>query len=284
MKNLLAVAALMALAAASYAVPPVLDGTINSAEYGAGFQIATQSTQTNFGDATTTTLSAANGSELDTLSVASDAGDLYIAVTGNLESNGNQLQIFIDADNNSATGATSITTDNYATYNGITFPVAFGYEGGLSPNTSGGDMYVNSRKAAGNGATSVVSNYEGTAVGVSNVTIAGISFALNNSNVAGVAAGTGAAVAVDAQAVTTGLEVKIPAAYLTTINNGTPVSGTVKLFVAISSSGGYFSNQILPALATPADNLGSGPNFSTAAIVPASYVFPSGIADWMTLQ
>ena len=71
---------------------PTVDGTRDSS-YGSA--IAVQTTQTEYGDATTGTLDT-GGSELDALFAARDASNLYIMAAGNLEENGNILWIFID--------------------------------------------------------------------------------------------------------------------------------------------------------------------------------------------
>ncbi|MBY0457325.1 MAG: hypothetical protein K2V38_08315, partial [Gemmataceae bacterium] len=50
-----------------------------------------------------------DGSELDNIYVGINGGFLYIHFGGNLEANGNRLNIFIDSDNNAATGQNQIT-------------------------------------------------------------------------------------------------------------------------------------------------------------------------------
>lgn len=83
---------------ATGAMPPsgaiTIDGT-RDATYPA--IVAAQTARTGFGDANLGQVGFCNGSEADGLFVASDATDLYITVTGNLESNGNRLVIFIDS-------------------------------------------------------------------------------------------------------------------------------------------------------------------------------------------
>src|SRR5262249_19900094 len=56
-----------------------------------------QTARTGFGDANTGMVGTCNGSEADGLFLASDATNLYVTVTGNLESNGNRVVLFIDS-------------------------------------------------------------------------------------------------------------------------------------------------------------------------------------------
>ncbi|MFN0133033.1 MAG: hypothetical protein ACKVW3_10985 [Phycisphaerales bacterium] len=58
---------------------------------------AAQTARTGFGDANTGTVGPCNGSEADGLYLAFDATNLYVTVTGNLESNGNRVVLFIDS-------------------------------------------------------------------------------------------------------------------------------------------------------------------------------------------
>lgn len=75
---------------------PVIDGTLDAGIY----TLATnglQSNQTGFGDASDGAVDFTNGSELDGIYVAADATNLYLFFTGNLESNFNKLDVFIDS-------------------------------------------------------------------------------------------------------------------------------------------------------------------------------------------
>ena len=73
---------------------PSLDGVLD-AEYGEPSTI--QNTQTSFGNNDNPDLGIANGSELNIGDALIEGGVLYIMLAGNLESNGNKLEIFIDA-------------------------------------------------------------------------------------------------------------------------------------------------------------------------------------------
>jgi hypothetical protein len=92
-----AVAALAAgvLAAPAWAVP-VMDGTAD-AEYGAALSV--QNTNTQFGNGTNgDPINAGGGSEIDQVFARITGGRLYVLVTGNLETNFNKLEVFIDSE------------------------------------------------------------------------------------------------------------------------------------------------------------------------------------------
>lgn len=75
---------------------PTLDGTLDAGIY----TLATnglQTNQTGFGDAGNGNADFADGSELDGLYAASDGTNLYLFLAGNLESNYNKLDLFIDS-------------------------------------------------------------------------------------------------------------------------------------------------------------------------------------------
>jgi len=73
---------------------PVVDGTLDGI-YGAPSTV--QNTQTNFGDNSLDSIDEANGSELNVGDAMIRDGVLYIMLAGNLESNFNKLEIFVDA-------------------------------------------------------------------------------------------------------------------------------------------------------------------------------------------
>ncbi|MBL4591524.1 MAG: hypothetical protein JKY96_06140, partial [Phycisphaerales bacterium] len=83
---------------------PVVDGTLDAA-YGASH--FTQTNFTGFGDNGDATDQGGGGSEIDGLFIAADATNLYIFIAGNIEANGNGLDLYIDTDNG-ATGASAL--------------------------------------------------------------------------------------------------------------------------------------------------------------------------------
>jgi hypothetical protein len=90
--------------------------------------------------------------------------------------------------------------------------------------------------------------------------------AIDNSSTQGVAGGIVAANAANARATTTGLELCIPKDLLDFANGDEIADGdAIGVFVTLSgvSPNNFFSNQFLPGLDTPANNLGdSGPDLS----------------------
>ncbi|MBI4581733.1 MAG: hypothetical protein HY718_18700, partial [Planctomycetes bacterium] len=73
----------------------VIDGKdINETDWGVSNIVASQDTVTSFGDRDC--LTATGGSELDELFMRTDGNYLYVAVTGNLETNGNAQVLLLD--------------------------------------------------------------------------------------------------------------------------------------------------------------------------------------------
>ena len=92
----------------------VLDGV---AEKGYGPPIAVQNTQTQFGDSILGTIDYAGGSELDAIYAHVAGSMLHLVFTGNLESNFNKLEIFLDGVEG---GQNQIRSDNPdVDFNGI---------------------------------------------------------------------------------------------------------------------------------------------------------------------
>ncbi|HUK84065.1 MAG TPA: hypothetical protein VLZ12_15700, partial [Verrucomicrobiae bacterium] len=90
-----------------------VDGTLDGAYGGA---IAVQTVQTGFGD---------NQSELDAGYATIDSGRLYIMLTGNIENNGNKLEVFIDSKPGGQTVFTSAGNDLSSNMNGLKFDAGF---------------------------------------------------------------------------------------------------------------------------------------------------------------
>jgi hypothetical protein len=83
---------------------PVIDGTLDA---GYTSQYFLQTNFTGFGDNGDATPIGGGGSEIDALYVAQDATNYYFFIAGNLEANGNAIDLFIDTDNG-ATGINSL--------------------------------------------------------------------------------------------------------------------------------------------------------------------------------
>lgn len=271
MKRLAAALVILALPAQAGA-QIVVDGTRDAA-YGA--PLAVQTVETGFGDAT-----PAGGSELDAGYAAIEGDRLYVLLTGNLEYNLNNLEIFID----SRPGGESVLANTpiyggaaSAKFGGMTFDAAFAADfhlfgrwsqiddlfhldvydrqGGVSvsiPGSTGTSPAMVGLQTTGSiAAGNVAPGASGTALSQN------LEFGFDNNNVAGVLGGNAAANAAAAAAVATGFELSIALADL-----GNPAPGSaIRIFAAINGSNhDYLSNQILGGLAPPRGNLGGDGN------------------------
>jgi PEP-CTERM motif len=95
-KHFASVLSVSLIAASAASAQIVVDGTAD-ANYGAALSI--QNTDTQFGNATNgDPRVSAGGSELDQVFGVVDGGFLYLTFTGNLESNFNKFEVFIDSE------------------------------------------------------------------------------------------------------------------------------------------------------------------------------------------
>ncbi len=86
----------VAFAARAWAVP-TMDGTVTAGD-GYGAALSTQNTNTQFGNAGNgDQVNGGGGSEVDQVYGTVQNGRLYVTVTGNLESNFNKLEVFVDS-------------------------------------------------------------------------------------------------------------------------------------------------------------------------------------------
>ena len=251
MRRLLCLAIACAMAAPVSAV--TLDGSIAGDGYSL---VATQTVDTGFGD---------NFSELDAAWGQVQGGVLYVTLTGNLEGNFNKLNIFID----SVAGGENVITlpfgsggnnpgnDNWANkYAGFTFDAGFAADYMLINRRGNGNTYDFDFNSVGNpGLVEASGNiFGGSMSGVNpSVGASALGVAFDNSNVAGIGGGTGAANAAAAQAVMTGLELAIP---LSAIGNPGP-GACIKISAMVNGSNhDFLSNQFLGGLPAGQGNLG----------------------------
>lgn len=253
MKNRIVLPILAVAGLAVAAQAQVIDGTYD-AVYGPAK--ATQNTGTSFGDSNLGQVDNANGSELDVMYARINNGNLYLLIAGNLESNFNKLEIFVDSISG---GQNQLRGDNpnvdFDGLNrmgagmggpGLKFDTGFEADYWLSVTGGGGPytLYANYAELLTNGGgqgyylgnTSAVS--DGTLAGGNNPN--GIKVTINNSNTGGVLGGIGAD---NGAGVTTGVEFEIP---LSAIGNPT---GAFRV-VAMVNGGGhdFMSNQVLPGI------------------------------------
>lgn len=249
---------------------PTVDGT-RDAEYGSA--LAVQSTGTSFGNNTNPSVNQNGGSELDAAYGVVDGANLHIFLAGNLESNFNKLDIFIDS---RAGGQNRLRGDNpdvsfnglnrmgdNGTGNGLTFDSAFSSDYFLS--TSGGNVggtdfkfFANfaETNTGGGGAGAFIgeSAVNGTLLNASN----GVVIGYNLSNVLGVNS-RGNPNDSDPATVATGIEISIPLSLLNIDGNEVRVTAFVN-----GGSHDFLSNQILGAAPAGSDHLGEPRNVNLA--------------------
>jgi len=259
--QLMFVAALAVAGAAQAQI--VMDGSADAAY---GKPIAIQNTQTQFGDATQGTVDYAQGSEIDALYAKVQDGILYMVVAGNLESNFNKLEIFIDGvaggqnrlrGNNPDVDFNGINRmGDDGTGNGLTFDKGFAPDLWVSLTCGGTPFAVYMNQAQlltkGGGTGGYLGTGGADAAGAV-IFKNGFGFGINNSNIAGVPGGTDIG---SGAGVSTGVEVRIP---LTAIPGYT--SGDLKVMAFINGGGhDYSSNQYIPGL-------GGGPNLAEPRLI-----------------
>lgn len=278
-KSLLALTGLtLGLMPAAVLAAPVVNGTVSAGDlYGPA--LAVQTTQTQFGE---------NLSEWNAAYGVISGGRLYLGFTGNMESNFNKFEIFIDSKAGGQSVFDSSGNDGASSMDGMTFDNGFTADyhlharrGNNGSNTFDLDFANLGTQSAsgyfdlfGNGTVGV--GQTGTGVNANP-----ISAAYDNSNVAGVSAGTGAANQADALAVTTGFELSIDLADLGY------VSGPIRIFAFQNNQGHNFaSNQFLPGLVTPQGNLGGdGAGTFTGSLQGLNFntFYPGAAEGWFTI-
>lgn len=250
-----------------------VDGT-KDADYGT--ILATQTTNTEFGNASSGNLQT-GGSELDGLFITNDGLNLYLMFTGNIETNGNGIAIFLDTVEDT-TGVSTLPNiagskdgffDNTDGFGSAIMPTGFNadmalvYKGFDFPDDNNLDFVAIRADFRGTPVSDftpdtpiATSALDAPGPAIASFTLGGqsYSFAINNSNIAGVDGATPYPATGNPAAITTGFEIAIPLAAL-----GASVGDSVQVFGLITngSFGGntYLANQVLPGLATPRGNL-----------------------------
>lgn len=256
MRTTLSLIATLGVAAAANAQSIILDG-VADASYGK--PLIVQNTQTGFGDASQGTIDVAFGSELDAAYAKVEDGFLFILLAGNLESNFNKLEIFLDGAEGGQNRLRGNNPDvdfnglnrmgDEGTGNGLTFDKGFAPDLWVSLTCGGSPfaVYMNQAQLLTKGGGT--GGYLGTGgAGLAGAATfkSGFGFGLDNSNIAGVGGGTEIA---SGAGVTTGVEVKIPLAAIPGYT-----SGDIRVCAFINGQGHDFvSNQVLGPI-------GGGPN------------------------
>jgi glycosidase len=238
-----------------------VDGTLGISE-GYGSPLTTQTINTGFGDNNSDISGHSNGgSELDAVYGVAYNGYLYLFIAGNLEANGNNINIFIADGQTGGQQTLEISGSSGQTaMNGSTFSPGFNANLVFSFTNSTTVLSVNEAILSGNSGTeSHLGNValNGGVGNNQNVGGSGIAVGFNNLNTGGVNGNSGT-VANEAWAndVTTGLELAIPLSAL-----GSP-TGAIEVLVDINGNGfAYLSNQFLPGLPVGTGNLGAGGSY-----------------------
>jgi hypothetical protein len=238
------------------AAPATAQITVDGARDGAyGSALAVQTVQTQFGDANPN-----GGSELDAGYGVIDGGNLCLMLTGNVEANFNKLEIFIDSKTGGQSVFDSSGNDNAQRMDGLVFDAGFTADYHIifrRGNDSGNDKvdldFANLGAQSASGYVDIMAGggLDGTGSTGTGVNASPILVGYDNSNVAGVSGGTGAADQGAAAAVTTGLELCIA------LSDLGYVSGPINVMVGQNGGGhDFWSNQFLGGLPAPQGNLG----------------------------
>ena len=237
---------ILGLLSVSAVAQPVVDGT-RDAVYGSA--LAVQTVNTQFGD---------NFSEWNAGYGRIVSGRLYLMLTGNLEANFNKLEIFIDSKAGGQGVFDSSGNDNAQRMDGLVFDPGFtaDYHVIVRRGTDSGNErfdvdFANLGAQTASGYIDILGGLDGSGMTGTGVNAAPILIGYNNSNVAGVGGGTGAADQTAARAVSTGMELGISLSDL--MYTGGPIR------VIVGQNGGghdFWSNQFLAGLPAPQGNLG----------------------------
>jgi hypothetical protein len=249
---------------------PTVDGT-RDAEYGAALSVQTQGTQ--FGNATNgNPIQALGGSEVNASYSVIANGRLHVFISGNLESNYNKLELFVDS---IAGGQNQLRGDNSGidfgglnrmgsdgTNPGLKFDAGFDADyfitltngdsdGGVQYFSNAAELLTDGRGngdfVGGSGVLSPLTATNAVITGTGGFGN-GLVIGANNSNTLGV---DGAGPTSDPAAVATGFEFSIPLEMI-----GNP-SGPIRVIAAINGGGhDFLSNQFLGALPAGSGNLG----------------------------
>lgn len=281
-KSLIALATASLTTVAAHAAP-TLDGSKDAA-YGSA--LAVQTVNTGFGNASNGANNA-NGSELDAAYAVIEGNTLYVLFTGNLETNFNKLNVYLQTKSGGVNVVQSGFNNPFANLAGLTLDAGFNanYIYSVTSGNAPNNVYVD---AADLNASQ--SGYAGETTIGGPTTLTGGSFltdlgiAINNTNTAGVGGTPGDPVdSGAAAAVTTGIELALN---LTALGY---TSGDITIAAMINNGdNNYLSNQILGGLPATTGNLGgngsggftgtvSGVNFNNFAgnqffVVPAAVV------------
>jgi hypothetical protein len=255
-----------------------VDGVVDPA-YGSA--IATQTVNSGFGNSTSGDGTSSGGSELDAAYGIVQSGTFYLMLTGNVENNGNRINIFLDAgqaggQNTLQANTSTGTLDNM---NGSVFSPGFNADYALDINDYSGTLYVDQYDldtgTAGSGSLALTG---GTG---SSQNLLGMAVGFNNTNTGGVNGNSPTAASSSAaDSVTTGLELAIPLSLL-----GNP-TGSIEVLADINGGDPedtYLSNQFLPGLPVGTGNIGAGGTPYTSGSGTGAFNLASTPGEYFTV-
>ena len=225
-----------------------LNGTLNTGFYGS--PLAVQTINTGFGNAGG--VDSAGGSELDAAYGKISGGYLYLFLAGNVENNGNHLNVFIAG---GAAGQNVLNTSGgtLATMNNSVFSPGFNATFAFDDNDFSGTIYSEEYNLVANtggyvgalpGAAGI---YAGSSGGVTSLYI-------NNNHISTMGAANAALSGATSGAnPTTGYELVFPLGAIGW------TGGNILVLADINGGGdSYLANQFLPGLAVGTGNVGGG--------------------------
>jgi hypothetical protein len=224
--SLLAASCLLVGSAIAARASVTVDGSISPSE-GYGGPITTQTINTGFGDSTVGDGTSGGGSELDAAYGVVQGGNLNLFLSGNFESNGNHVNVFISDGRAGQSSLNVPATGTLQAMNGSVFSPGFQATYATDINDFSGTDYVEEYLYGGPGTLTggFIGQFSltgGIGTGMPGVTTIG----WNDTNAAGVNGNSGtAANGAAADAVTTGLELSIPASWFwpTSMEAGTAI-------------------------------------------------------------
>jgi subtilisin-like proprotein convertase family protein len=221
-----------------------------------------------------------NGSELDQLFIQNDMFNLYLGLTGNLEANGNTIVVFLE------TGAGGPSNALNTDWNGFPGPLRAlsgdVLDTGIKPNYA-----IVVQRNGGNFSAQLVDLLDiPPGVTVTNLTftttIGGNTYVGDNTNASGVndvSADDPAQQIINAATAARGVQFALSRASI-----GSPAdNSTIRVCAAVTSSGGFWSNQVLPGVGGAQDNLGAsmpaGVDLGNATFAPGDQFHDYVMAD-----
>ena len=249
------------LAASAHAQPASINGAYDPAF---GSPLAVQTDATGFG---------LNDSELDGAYGLIANGNLYLFLSGNLQNNGNNINLFIaGAGGQSALSALNpgnLGANNLSVMNGSRFSPGFLAIYAFNINNNGVTLTVSQYNLVDNTSVDALGSLTESGNIVANETV-------DNSVVVGFNNNNSQSQAADVGPRSMGLELAIPLSLI-----GNP-SGPIEVLADINGSQeGYLSNQLLPGLPSGTANIGGGGSYT--AVNGDGFNFSSTAGEYFTV-